>query len=246
MKKHEMVLDFTSLLDVILIILFLVLCSMNGKAQKDAEEIEDLKKQNAAYETQAAEQGEKISALEKENTELEDKLKQAQQELADLKKQYAEAVTDRDYYKTQAENAQNNLAKYMEIGGMSSTDLVAYQRFKENSAVFEISLVTLDPKDYSRGNRLTVYKNNAQIGSALIIPTDKDPQSEEETIKKIKDWVNKIFSGQVASLSSKEVFIVFKYDNGQIYLRTPQVVKNAVEHIDTLKNIKYDFVVSNK
>ena len=46
MKKREIILDFTSLLDVILILLFLILCSMNATAKKDAEEIESMKTQN--------------------------------------------------------------------------------------------------------------------------------------------------------------------------------------------------------
>ena len=46
MKKREIILDFTSLLDVILILLFLILCSMNASAKKDAEQIADLMVQN--------------------------------------------------------------------------------------------------------------------------------------------------------------------------------------------------------
>ena len=46
MKKREIILDFTSLLDVILILLFLILCSMNASAKKDAEQIADLTVRN--------------------------------------------------------------------------------------------------------------------------------------------------------------------------------------------------------
>ena len=248
MKKHVMVLDFTSLLDVILIILFLVLCTMNGKAQKDAAAIESLEADKAAYEALTAEQRDEIDSLTEKNTELDETLTKTTEDLTELNKKYTEASAESDYYRVQAENAQENLKKYMEIGGMSDTDRIAFERFKENSAVFKITLEAVEVKDYSKGHILVVYKGDNQIGNPLRIYVSKlaDSQSENETVANIKSWINQIFKGQQSSLRNKDVFIILRYDNEKVYLRTPPLVERALKSIDTLSDIGYDLVVDIK
>ncbi|MBR6537523.1 MAG: hypothetical protein IKT67_10010 [Lachnospiraceae bacterium] len=76
MKKRELILDFTSLLDVIMILLFVVisnmsLASVNANAAA-REETEAAKEALAAEQLQAEETAEKIAELEKKLAQLSD------------------------------------------------------------------------------------------------------------------------------------------------------------------------------
>lgn len=76
MKKRELILDFTSLLDVIMILLFVVVSNMSlvsANANAAAkEESEAAKEALAAEQLQAEEAAEKIAELNEKLTELED------------------------------------------------------------------------------------------------------------------------------------------------------------------------------
>ena len=71
MKKRDLVLDFTSLLDVIMIILFIVMSTM-GQASSDVQK--------------------EAQAQVEDNAEMQQKLKDSQHDLMDLKNEYAEKV----------------------------------------------------------------------------------------------------------------------------------------------------------
>lgn len=74
MKKRDLVLDFTSLLDVIMIILFVVVSSM-GQASMDAREqaektVAEVQAEKDAVSAENEELTQQLSELEKENLEL--------------------------------------------------------------------------------------------------------------------------------------------------------------------------------
>jgi len=117
MKKHEMVLDFTSLLDVILIILFLVLCTMNGKAEKDAATIDELTEQNAAYAELTQQQKDELEALTTENTDISEQLAALLKEHEELQAKYDDVSAQNEENKKLAQAAQANLEKFMELAG---------------------------------------------------------------------------------------------------------------------------------
>ena len=88
MKKRELILDFTSLLDVIMILLFVVISNMSlASASANAaakEETEAAKEALAAEQLQAEEAAEKLAELEGKLAELEGKLSDVNQKNADL------------------------------------------------------------------------------------------------------------------------------------------------------------------
>ena len=98
MKKREIILDFTSLLDVILILLFLILCSMNATAKKDAEQIAELTVQNEQLTEQKQELGEAAVKLENEKGQLAEQLNtlQIQSEEKDKEKESSESPDNKE------------------------------------------------------------------------------------------------------------------------------------------------------
>lgn len=88
MKKRELILDFTSLLDVIMILLFVVISNMSlASASTNAaarEETEAVKEALATEQLQTKEAAEKIAELTGEIGELTEKLDAAEQKNADL------------------------------------------------------------------------------------------------------------------------------------------------------------------
>ncbi len=88
MKKRELILDFTSLLDVIMILLFVVIGNMslvsasaNAAAKEETEAVQEVL---ATERQQAEETAEKLAELEGKLAELEGKLADANQKNADL------------------------------------------------------------------------------------------------------------------------------------------------------------------
>lgn len=88
MKKRELVLDFTSLLDVIMILLFVVISNMSlvsANANAAAkEETEAAQEALAAEQMQTKEAAEKIAELTGEIADLTERLENANRENADL------------------------------------------------------------------------------------------------------------------------------------------------------------------
>jgi hypothetical protein len=229
-----MVLDFTSLLDVILIILFLVLCTMNGKARKDADKIDDLTAQNEAYEAQVAEQGEKIAGLEEKNTELDSELSAAQTELEQLKEKYAALEKENEYNKQIAQQAQENLKQYMEMGGYEQGDLELFGWFKEKVYSIEILMTTSDVAD-TPDAILTMKIDGKQIGRSFVFDPGKTSNKDiqyEATKGRFKTWFKGLVATRIKNAGSPLLIVTVSYKNGEVPLQGPEAVFKMINYVD--------------
>ena len=148
MKKREIILDFTSLLDVILILLFLILCSMNATAKKDAEKIADLTIQKEQLTEQKQELGEAAVTLENENGKLTELLKSLQKageekdnEIDSLQAQNKELQQLVDSSVASAKAATQLLEKLQSLSGLNAVDQKQYELFLSNICRIELQCV---------------------------------------------------------------------------------------------------------
>lgn len=148
MKKREIILDFTSLLDVILILLFLILCSMNASAKMDAEQIANLTVQNEQLTEQKQELGEAAVKLENEKGQLTEQLNALQaksealdKEMSSLQAQNKELQQLADASVTSAKAATQLLEKLQELSGLNAIDQKQYELFLENICRIELQCV---------------------------------------------------------------------------------------------------------
>lgn len=112
MKKKELVLDFTSLLDVILILLFIVIANMNQASAAAGEELT----------AQLTEADARIQILEQEKTALSSQLEEMNireaknagviQELEQLKEQYAALQEEYDHLKITTNYDEDDVSVY--------------------------------------------------------------------------------------------------------------------------------------
>ena len=148
MKKREIILDFTSLLDVILILLFLILCSMNASAKKDAEQIADLTVRNEQLTEQKQELGEAAVKLENEKGQLADQLesmqaqgKEKDKEISSLQAQNKELQQLADTAVASAQAATQLLEKLQALSGLNAVDQKQYELFLTNICRIELVCV---------------------------------------------------------------------------------------------------------
>ncbi len=148
MKKREIILDFTSLLDVILILLFLILCSMNATAKKDAEQIAELTVQNEQLAEQKQELGEAAVKLENEKGQLADQLNTLQiqseekdKEISSLQTQNKELQQLADTSVASAQAATQLLEKLQAMSGLNAVDQKQYELFLTNICRIELQCV---------------------------------------------------------------------------------------------------------
>jgi len=141
-------LDFTSLLDVILILLFLILCSMNATAKKDAEQIADLTVQNEQLTEQKQELGEAAVKLENEKEQLAEQLNLLQakneemdKEINSLQAQNKELQQIADTSVASAQAATQLLEKLQEISGLNAIDQKQYEVFLSNICRIELQCI---------------------------------------------------------------------------------------------------------
>ena len=145
MKKREIILDFTSLLDVILILLFLILCSMNATAKKDAEQIANLTVQNEQLTEQKQELGEAAVKLENEKGQLADRLNLLQakseekdKEISSLQIQNRELQQIADTSVASAQAATQLLEQLQVLSGLNAIDQKQYELFLTNICRIEL------------------------------------------------------------------------------------------------------------
>lgn len=148
MKKREIILDFTSLLDVILILLFLILCSMNATAKKDAEQIAELTVQNEQLTEQKQELGEAAVKLENEKGQLAEQLNTLQiqseekdKEISSLQAQNKELQQLADTSVASAQAATQLLEKLQAMSGLNAVDQKQYELFLNNICRIELQCV---------------------------------------------------------------------------------------------------------
>ncbi len=243
MKKHEMVLDFTSLLDVILIILFLVLCTMNGKAEKDAATIDELTEQNEAYAELTQKQEDELNALTTENADISEQLAALQKEQEELQAKYEDLKEQNTANEKLAQTAQANLEKFMEIAGLGKGDTTLFQLFGEITLRLELKLSVSNPNATRLDDcKLTLYYNGNSIGTPLIF-NPGDVSNWEQLLPKnipvIKKWLTAYLEDLGAGSDYNLVLIALSEDEIVKY-KSLDVVKKALESLDMDRTKGYD------
>ena len=172
MKKREIILDFTSLLDVILILLFLILCSMNATAKKDAEEIESMKTQNVLLLAQKQELSEAAVELDSKNEQLTQQLEELQglyltqgDELAGLQAKNEELQQLADASIASAQVANELLEKLQELSGLNAIDKKQYELFLSNICRIELQCVA---KLGEKKTSITVFVDDEKKETILV------------------------------------------------------------------------------
>lgn len=172
MKKREIILDFTSLLDVILILLFLILCSMNASAKKDAEQIANLTAQNEQLAEQKQELGEAAVKLENEKGQLTEKLDALQaaseeldKEIAYLQAQNKELQQLADTSVASAKAATQLLEKLQKLSGLNAVDQKQYELFLTNICRIELQCMA---KLGEKKTSITVFVDDKKQETLLV------------------------------------------------------------------------------
>lgn len=172
MKKREIILDFTSLLDVILILLFLILCSMNASAKKDAEQIAGLTVQNEQLTVQKQELGEAAVKLENEKATLADQLDVLQgqvagqeKEISSLQAQNKELQQLADTSVASAQAATQLLEKLQALSGLDAVDQKQYELFLANICRIELQCVA---KLGEKKTSITIFVDDERKETILV------------------------------------------------------------------------------
>jgi len=101
MRKRELILDFTSLLDVIMIILFLVLGSVNANSMQAADDAKAAGLKAQELERQNLELTTKLESSQAEVAKLNEELEKYREELAKVKSQLDSSVSEASYSELQ-------------------------------------------------------------------------------------------------------------------------------------------------
>lgn len=115
MKKRELILDFTSLLDVIMILLFVVLSNMSLATMETGAEAKKQVAEKEAKVEELSDQVESLQAQAENLREMEQKYKQTQQELDALKENYDALWEEYDYLKIISDFDASNTAVYEKV-----------------------------------------------------------------------------------------------------------------------------------
>jgi len=234
MKKHEMVLDFTSLLDVILIILFLVLCTMNGKAQKDADTIDDLTQANVTMAAQLEEQAGQIEDLENTNKELAGLL----EEMEAIKKENSRLEAENAKLDKERNEALERLDKYMEISGLDDYDSLVFDTVMKGVTSVEVRIlyVTKEQADvelFQKDARSGEYR---QVGNTLSINPSLSLVNNNANM--VQSWLEALLSKNMSQNSESTVVLILRYSinndpaQGGVANSAVTAVDNALKAIE--------------
>lgn len=227
MKKREIILDFTSLLDVILILLFLILCSMNASAKKDAEQIADLTVQNEQLTEQKQELSEATIKLENEKSQLTEQLDvlQAQgeekdKEISSLQAQNKELQQIADTSVASAQAATQLLEKLQVLSGLNAVDQKQYELFLTNICRIELQCMA---KRGEKKTSITVFIDDEKQETFLV-------GQGELSLKQMSDILRTYLD-----IAETEIAIVSMVYNGSsniyqnIYEGLPQMILDLAE-----------------
>jgi len=218
MKRRELVLDFTSLLDVILILLFIVTSSI-GQTSKAATE----QAQAELAETQA-----QVEALSGEKTALAGEKDALTSELSDLQDQYAQLQDDYDYLKI--------------TSGYDAGDTAVYEQ-----AVERMTQVVLDCKAVSEGERpqveVGVYVappvgsgQSTFAGSGTIVHDfSLSKPARDELVSRQVTELAKTLADALKEDDSPMIWfsIQYRYDDENFTRSDLEVIRQAIDRLET-------------
>lgn len=234
MKKREIILDFTSLLDVILILLFLILCSMNASAKKDAEQIADLMVQNEQLTEQKQELGEAAVKLENEKGQLTEQIdallvqsEEKSKEISSLQAQNKELQQLADTSVASAQAATQLLEKLQVLSGLNAIDQKQYELFLANICRIELQCVA---KLGEKKTSITVFVDDKKQETLLVGQGELSLEQATDILRTYLDTAGT----EIALVSMVYNGSSYIYQN--IYEGLPQMILELAEEYRT-KNL---------
>lgn len=202
MRKRDLVLDFTSLLDVIMIILFVVLSNI-GQVSYDAKE--------------------EAQARMEENIKMQQELNEIQLALADLQNKYDETVENNGELKKQLEELSNENNLYKAKDAKADVDEAQlYESLMEKS-----QKITLICKPYINSNKsdsneveITIYSaengDEQEAFGVVIFTHNFDLTREERAIKnaEMRDGMYRSLENIIKDKDLKFILITIEYTYG--------------------------------
>ena len=228
MKKRELMLDFTSLLDVILILLFIVIANMNQASLAVGEELTaQLTQADAKVQTLEDEREEIISQLEEmrineaDNAALQQQLDQMEESYAALQEEYDHLKIITDYDEDDISVYQAAIEKTTRVVLMCDTALNSVTGNQE---------VTVDI--YLDGGR---EGNQSYVSSVVLVHDFNLSGAERQRL-----WADQTVEMTMALSSALRedtgrmawFSIQYHYDDRNIANSDIEIIKKAIENLE--------------
>ncbi len=228
MKKKELMLDFTSLLDVILILLFIVIGNMNQSAISAEEEF-------TAQLTQAEN---RIQAMDEERQQLtaqleavhisEEKNAALSQELEQLKEEYAALLDEYDHLKIITDYDENDISVYeAAIEKITRVVLICEAQPDEVTGKYQVTVdIYLD--EFNEGQQ--AYVDSVTILHDFSLSgEERERLSAEQTID-----MTKALSAALRNHRGKMAWfsIQYSYNDENIANSDIEIINKAIDNLE--------------
>ena len=228
MKKRELMLDFTSLLDVILILLFIVIANMNQASLAVGEELTaQLTQADSRVQTLEDEREELISQLEEMRINEADNAA-LQQQLEQLKEDYEALLEEYDHLKITTNYDEDDLSVYQ--AAIEKNTRVVLMCDAELNTVTGNQEVTVDI--YLDGGR----EGNQSYVSSVVLVHDFGLSGEERQ----RLWADQTVEMTMALSSALRedtgrmawFSIQYHYDDENFANSDIEIIKKAIENLE--------------
>ncbi|MCR5743937.1 MAG: hypothetical protein K6F92_09510 [Lachnospiraceae bacterium] len=246
MKKRELILDFTSLLDVIMIILFLVLGSVNANSLEAADEAKAANLKTQELERINSDLATELENAQKSADKLEEEIDKLKEEITLLKAQLDSSVSDAAYSELQVKyDALLADYEYLKIiSDASEYDSKVYEEAIERTGKVilyctsvmseEGTAVQFDLYSDADGDGVMEYQDK------FLITHDLTMNSAQRTAYKA-EMINQATQFLIGSVRDDEsdllwFSIYYDYDDVNISSFDMEVMEGAIDNLE----VKFD------
>jgi len=228
MKKRELMLDFTSLLDVILILLFIVIANMNQVSLSAGEELTaQLTQADTKVQTLEEERGQLLFQLEEMRINEADNAA-LQQQLEQMEESYAALQEEYDHLKIITDYDEDDISVYQ--AAIEKTTRVVLMCDAELNTVTGNQEVTVDIY-LDRGGE----GNQSYVSSVVLVHDFNLSGAERERL-----WADQTVDMTMAlSAALREntgrmawLSIQYHYDDRNIANSDIEIIKKAIENLE--------------
>lgn len=208
-RRHDIIIELTSLLDVIMIIIFMVM-KENSKMIVD--------KQNA------------INAAQQVNSEQASEIDSLTSLIADLSEQLADAENKLD--EAQGKLDEGNVEELLDKLHAAESKLESYMAVDDVVIVLNISL----ENRYNNTVRYMTYGKSA-YGEKSEVAENRNDAEFEVSLNKLRVFITEYISKVVDDKDNQTiVYIVFTYDPHKVYERDYKAIIEALKDADIKAN----------
>ena len=227
MKKKELILDFTSLLDVIMILLFVVISNMNQASLAVSEEAE-----RAVLEAQ--------SQIEELSDERDDLLLQIE-DLIENELNYADVSSQLEELKNRYDMLQNEYDYLKITTSYDANDTSVYEATIERMA--KVVLICSTDENHVTGNyevKIDIYLDGNMNGESsflesVIIEHDLNLSREERERLNAEQVLNvtRVLSGALRDVDKEMIWvsIQYAYDDDNFSSSDLRIIKESINNL---------------